>query len=88
MRFVREPDAFWDVVDGATIVCKGDQAKFFRLNDSALLLWNDIDGATLEDLLSTLAARFPDVDRDVLRADATAFVEALRSRGLVTTGDA
>src|SRR5205085_1665340 len=69
MRLARAEPVFWDVVDGATVICHEDRAAFVRLNDSARLLWEEIDGATLEDLVDRLGSRFPGVDRAVLRAD-------------------
>jgi hypothetical protein len=85
MKLARAEPVFWDVVDGATVICHEDRAAFVRLNDSARLLWEEIDGATLEDLVDRLGRRFPGVDRGVLHADVAAFVEALRTRGLITT---
>src|SRR5690242_636377 len=69
MRLARAEPVFWDVVDGATVICHEDRAAVVRLNDSARLLWEEIDGATLDDLVDQLGSRFPGTDRGVLYSD-------------------
>ena len=83
MKLFRSLDVFWGPVDGEIIVCDGVSGKFFRLNDTAALLWDVCEGTSPDSLVAHLAATFPGHDVGLLRADTMRFVESMRSRGLL-----
>ena len=83
MKLSRSHDVFWGPVDGKVIICDGLCGKFFRLNDTAALLWDVCDGASPDSLVVHLAANFPGQDVDALRVDTMRFVKSMRSKGLL-----
>jgi hypothetical protein len=74
--------------DGAVLFHPGTEV-YFGLNESGTLIWSVLGsaGADDESLIGALAARWPDVPRAQLEADALALLAELSARGLVT-GDA
>ena len=88
MKVSLEPNVFWDIVDGAPIICQPDRPGLLILSATAQRLWVMIDGGTtLSELEGVLARGFPEQPLDVLRADAAAFVDDLVQRDLVLTSE-
>jgi hypothetical protein len=85
MRVIRAPGVFWDVVDGQTVVCDVSSGKLYKLNDSAVFLWNACDDTSVESLTARLAAAFPDQDTERLTTDIHRFVGSMRDKGLLMT---
>jgi len=83
MKLFRSQDVFWGPVDGKMVICDGLDGKFFTLNNTAALLWDACEGASLDSLVARLATNFPGQDVNVLRADTMRFVERMRSKGLL-----
>lgn len=64
--------------------CGADMTRIISLNATSLFLWNELSGRdfTAGDVAGLLTSRY-DVDADTAARDAGAWVEKLRSCGLV-----
>jgi hypothetical protein len=79
----RTQDLSWREMDDQAIILDLRSASYLRLNGSALTLWERLeDAATLAELATTLSQRF-DVTAEVANRDATEFLTAALSAGLV-----
>lgn len=83
MRVRRAPTAFWDVVDGQTVVCNADDGELYHLNATGAYVWEVCDGATVGAVVDRLGAAFPEPAREVLESDTRRFVAALAEQGLL-----
>lgn len=83
MRVRRVSTAFWDVVDGQTVVCNTDDGELYHLNTTGAYLWDVCDGATVGALVDRLRAAFPEPAREVLESDTRRFVASLADQGLL-----
>lgn len=73
----------WREVDGDVIALGLDSSTYFGTNSSGSLLWKRLaDGAERSELVSELMEAF-DLDQDQAQTDVDAFVDDLRSRGLL-----
>lgn len=71
------------------VLLDADGETLTTLNPTGALVWAALrEPADLDGVVANLAAVFDDVDGDVLRADAGAFLEQLRDTGLVVDADA
>lgn len=87
MRVWRAPTAFWDVVDGQTVVCNSDDGELYHLNATGAYLWDGCDGATVGALVDRLRAAFPEPGREVLESDTRRFVGSMAEQGLLELRD-
>lgn len=87
MRVSRVPGAFWDVVDGTTIVCQPTSGELYTLNATATFLWGACDDASAESLTARLLTAFPDQDAAALTADADRFLGSLLDKGLLVVDE-
>lgn len=73
----------WRDVDGEVVALDLDSSTYFGTNRSGSVLWMRLaDGATRSELVRSLTDAF-DVDEDRAKAEVDAFVEDLRTRGLL-----
>ena len=73
----------WRVIDDEVVVLDLQHDEYFTLNAAGAAVWHLlVDGATVEQLVDALMARF-DVDADAAARDAAAFVASLRERDLL-----
>jgi hypothetical protein len=80
---LRPDSLFWRESGGEIVALDAATSRYFAANPSAAELWRRIrDGATEADLADALRERYG-ISRDVAKADVTAFVEELSSRGLL-----
>ncbi len=99
MKLFRNPEAMWreedrylkqaeegrdrgeDVTDvGTSIILHA--GKMLSLNMLGTEIWKLCDGRTADEIIGLLGERF-DVDEETLRQDVHAFLENLRSEGLI-----
>ncbi|MBE6194137.1 MAG: PqqD family protein [Rikenellaceae bacterium] len=61
-----------------------DMTRIISLNDSSLLLWNELQGKEFEvsDIANILVATY-EIDTEVAERDAKAWVEKLQECGLI-----
>lgn len=89
MRLRRSPEVTFEVVDGRAILIDGQGTELITLNPVGTLVWNALDGERDSgQLANDLVATFEDVTVEQLEDDINAFVEELRSSGLVVEADA
>lgn len=73
----------WRDVDGDVIALGLDSSTYFGTNASGSVLWKRLaEGATRSELVSDLMEAF-NLEHDRAQADVDAFVDDLRSRGLL-----
>ena len=79
----QNPDTPARTIDGEALVITPSDSTLHTLNDTATFIWDRADGTrTLESIAQEMLAEF-DVDGDVLKRDALAFVEDAVSRNLL-----
>lgn len=83
-RLRRATDAAWRRVDDEVAIISMDANRVRLLNRVGSFLWERCDGATLEELVAAVCARY-EVDEPTARADVSAFVSDLQGRGLLAT---
>ncbi len=62
----------------------GDMTRVVAFNDSALLMWNNLQGKdfTVDDAVAVLLDNY-DVEESVARADAETWVSTIKENGLL-----
>ncbi len=82
----RSERAIVEDVGGETVILDLDDDTFLRLNAAGAALWKALDEPRpLESLATALQEQFG-VDASTARTDASAFVEDMRGRGLLSVG--
>ena len=83
-RLRLRPDAVaWREVDGEVIALGLHSSTYFGTNSSGGLLWKRLaDGTTRDELVGDLVTTFG-LERARAQADVDAFLDDLRSRGLL-----
>jgi hypothetical protein len=73
------------VADGAVLFAPG-QEIYFGLNDVGARVWQLLPpaSASLDELCAHLAAQYPDVPPETIRADVRELLDDLMKQGLVT----
>ena len=73
----------WREIEGEIVALVADTSTYVSANSSGALVWNALAaGATVEQLVDTLVERY-DIAPERARADVEAFLETLRTRGLL-----
>ena len=74
---------FKQLSDGGVLYCSESEV-YFGLNEVGVAIWESLPPLlrTYDDLVTTLALRFPEVPAETIRADALEFVENLVESGL------
>ena len=103
MKIFRNPDVMWreedeyrehayeglekgDDVEGVGTSVLYHDGTMLSLNILATEIWKRCDGKTLDEIVSELAGIF-DVEPEVLKKDAAAFLEEMRGKGLIYYGE-
>ena len=75
---------FKTLSDGAVLFSLEDEV-YFGLNAVGAQVWELLPpkSASLDELCAAVAAKYPDVDPDVIHADVCALLSELESNGLV-----
>ena len=84
----QNPRAAWRVYDGEAVIVSPEDSMLHTLNAVGTVIWEAADGRTA---METIVARVCDafeVDAATAARDATAFVESLTQRGLLTVREA
>jgi hypothetical protein len=73
----------WRVIDDQVVVLDMAREEYFTVNPTGGVMWELlVEGATKEQLVAALTARF-DVDVDTAERDATDFVSSLKELRLL-----
>ncbi len=82
----RNERAIVEDVGGETVILDLDDDTFLRLNTAGAVLWKALDEPrSIESLAAALEEHF-DVDAPTALTDASAFVENMCERGLLSAG--
>ena len=73
----RNPQVIWDVVDDVMVLCHTGSGEFFDLNETAAFLWSICEDRSMEDLMQSLRAEYPDVDGELIDADCRELIASL-----------
>lgn len=80
---LRAASVAWRDIDGEVIALGLDSSTYFGTNASGSILWKRLaEGATRSELVTSLMEAFG-LEHDRAEADVGAFVDELRSRGLL-----
>lgn len=80
----QNPRAAWRVYEGEAVIVSPEDSMLHTLNPVGSFIWEAADGRTeLEAIVGRVCEAF-DVDPATAARDATAFVEQLCQRGLLT----
>jgi hypothetical protein len=80
----QNPRAAWRVYDGEAVIVSPEDSTLHTLNPVGTFIWEAADGRTALAVIVARVCEAFDVDRAVAARDATAFVEQLSRRGLLT----
>ena len=77
---------FQEFEDGAVLFAP-EHEYYFGLNDVGMLIWGLLPPRcrSLDELCVAIAAQYPDVTPEVIRADAVELLDRLVEEGLATT---
>jgi hypothetical protein len=82
----RSERAIVEDVGGETVILDLDDDTFLRLNAAGAALWKALDEPrSIESLAAVLQEQFG-IDEPTARTDASAFVEDMSKRGLLSVG--
>ena len=73
-----------ETFEDETVIVDLDSGTYFSLTELASCIWSALPGATRDDLVAQVAARYPGAGDEVGRGVA-AFLDALEKEGLVRT---
>ena len=83
-RRLRQGNLEWREVEGEIVALDLDASVYLRANAAGALLWDALgEGATEEELVERLAARYRRLPPDTAAADVRAFLAALESHSLL-----
>jgi hypothetical protein len=82
-KVVRVPSAAWREIDGQVAIVSVDVSRVRVLNDVAGFIWKRCDGATVDNLVSSICAEY-NVDESQAERDVMAFLGDLLNRGMVS----
>ena len=83
----RNAQTAWRVYDGEAVILLAEDSTLNTLNAVGTLIWEIADGKTpVSAIVGGICEAF-EVERAVAERDATAFVEKLRKRGLMTVSE-
>ena len=84
MMYQQQPDLVWREVEDGVVVVSPAGGEVRALNSLGSTVWSMLDGTqTLEQIVTELAERFPEIAVDQLRRDCEAFIDSLVSRNMV-----
>jgi PqqD family protein of HPr-rel-A system len=88
MTLLRQADrVFTAPVDDVFLMINADKGRYHSLNEVAARIWELLKTPTSEDgLIEALTTEY-DISREACAAEVSAFLAALRQRGLVTESD-
>lgn len=82
----RAPAVVSEVVEGQAVIVNHDGGQMHTLNEAATLMWRLLDEPTSTDeLVAAVAARHPDVDPDIVRADVGGFLRDGIAKGILAS---
>ena len=87
VRFAVKPDVIFRVLGVEAIVLNLDGGLYFGLNEVGTRIWSLLEEHDGEEVSRRLAAEY-DVTLDQARADVSALIDDLVSRGLLVRADA
>lgn len=77
----------YEVVDRKAMLIDRDGREILTLNPVGTLVWESLDGTRTPDgIVSAVCAAFPDAPRNTVEADVHAFIDDLRTSGLLDEG--
>jgi len=83
----QNPDTPARTIEGEAIVITPHDSTLHTLNGTATFIWDHADGTkTLGQITEQLLTTY-EVEEDVAREDALAFVQEAVAKGLILTGD-
>ena len=84
----RSSDVTYEVVDGQAVLVDPNGRELLTLNEVGTVVWQALDGTTEPaEIVHGLSAQFPDVDVAAIERDVAAFLDELRSSGLLEAED-
>ena len=89
MRAVgHHPDVIWDAIDGAVTVCHTGTGAFYRLNDSAAVIWEALGEGTADAAVRALQNTYPELDLATAQRVVADFISSMQAAGLIDAADA
>jgi hypothetical protein len=80
---IKKPDVVHETIDGETVIVNLENGVYYSLRDSAVDVWNMIEGgANAEELLGMLLSRY-EGSRDEIQGAVTDLLVELQEEGLV-----
>lgn len=80
---LREGSTAWRVVEGETVAIDLGRGEYLTFNPTAAKAWSMLsEGATADELVRAIVGEF-EVDPGPARRDLDAFLDELRSRGII-----
>lgn len=79
------PTVVFQQLEAGAMLFAPESETYFGLNEVGALVWRQLPpvGSSLDALCDALAARYPEVTRDQIRADVVELLAALLREGLV-----
>lgn len=81
-RVTRAPETVSREIDGRAVVIHLEDGRVRTLNPTGSVVWQALDGRSLEELLTHLVATFPGEPQERLQGDLEVFLSDLIERGL------
>ena len=82
---VPNPEVIYKAVEGGAVLLSTTDEVYYGLNEVGGQIWEHLPPVlrTFDELVATLAARYPGVPVDTIRADVRGLLEVLLGSGLV-----
>lgn len=79
----RHPEVIWRPVEGRVVGLDLRSSRYFSLNESAALLWEELGEDVEAGTLSTCLMQRFGIEQTAADADVEAFLDEMRSSGLL-----
>lgn len=84
MRYERNHDLFFTIVDGELIIMDSTEDKFLTSNAVAAAIWTRLETpAKVEELCATVSEQFFGADAAQINVDVTELIISLKQRSLI-----
>lgn len=84
---VPNPSVIYKALSEGAVLFSTEEEVYFGLNEVGALVWESLPPVreTLDDLCAVVAARYPDAQPDMIRADIAELLADLAANGLVVS---
>lgn len=83
--FIKNKDIVEKVIDGSLYILDMDSESSYKLDDTSLIIWNNIEKDSIENISKIISDKYS-VNLNQVKSDVNEFVESLVNSNLLKIG--